>query len=130
MRLIVITPNGVLYNEEIDYVVVSSKNNGDFAMLNNHAPLISTIDVGYLKLVRDKNIVFTVIINGTIEQQDNIITVIAQEAHVGMNKDSAMQHLNEVREERMEENRRRNIDFLKAERELKKNIQEGGAKKR
>lgn len=130
MRLIVITPNGVLYNEEVDYVVVSSKNNGDFAMLNNHAPLISTIDVGYLKLVRDKNTVFTVIINGTVEQQDNIITVIAQEAHVGMNKDSAMQHLNDVREERMEENRRRNIDFLKAERELKKNIQEGGAKKR
>ena len=130
MRLIVITPNGVLYNEDVDYVVVSSKNNGDFAMLNNHAPLISTIDVGYLKLVKDKDTVFTVIINGTVEQQDNVITVIAQEAHIGMNKDSAMQHLNEVREERIEENRKRNIDFLKAERELKKNIQEARPNKR
>jgi len=130
MRLTVITPSGVLYNEDVEYVVISSKNNGDFAILNNHAPLISTIDVGYLKLVKEKNTIYTVVINGTIEHQDNVITVIAQEAHVGMNKDSAMQHLNEVRETRIEENRRRNIDFLKAERELKKNIQEASASKR
>jgi F-type H+-transporting ATPase subunit epsilon len=130
MRLTVINPNGVLYNEDVDYIVVSAKNNGDFAILNNHAPIVSTIDVGYLKLVKDDQIVYTVIINGVLEQQDNLINVIAQEAHVGLNKDSAMEHLNQVRKERLEENRRRTIDFLTAEKELKKSIKEAKASKR
>ncbi len=130
MKLTVITPSGVLYDETLDHIVVSSKNNGDFAILENHAPIISTIDVGYIKMVKDQKFVFTVIINGVLEQQDNFITVIAQEAHVGLNKESAMDHLNAVRQERLEENRRRTMDFLKAERELKKNIQKAQASKR
>jgi F-type H+-transporting ATPase subunit epsilon len=130
MQLTVITPSGVLYNEEVDHIVVSSKNNGDFAILKDHAPIISTIDVGYLKMVKGNDHVFTVIINGVLEQQENFITVIAQEAHVGLEKDSAMEHLNKVREERLDENRRRTMDFLKAERELKKNIKKAQASKR
>lgn len=130
MQLTVITPSGVLYNEEVDHIVVSSKNNGDFAILKDHAPIISTIDVGYLKMVKANDHVFTVIINGVLEQQENFITVIAQEAHVGLEKDSAMEHLNKVREERLDENRRRTMDFLKAERELKKNIKKAQASKR
>ena len=130
MKLTVITPSGVLYDETLDHIVVSSKNNGDFAILENHAPIISTIDVGYIKMVKDQKFVFTVIINGVLEQQDNFITVIAQEAHVGLNKESAMDHLNAVRQERLEENRRRTMDFLKAERELKKNIQKAQASNR
>ncbi len=130
MKIVVITPSGELYNEEVEYVVISSKNNGDFAILDNHAPLISVIDVGYIKMVKQNKVLFTVVINGTLEHQENVINVIAQEAHVGLNKDSAMQHLNEVRKERLEENRRRTQDFLKAERELKKNLKEAQASKR
>ncbi len=130
MKLTVITPSGVLYNEEVDYIVVSSKNNGDYAVLNNHAPIISTIDVGYIKMIKDTKQLFTVIINGVLEQQDNFINVIAQEAHVGLNKDSAMEHLNDVRKERLDENRQRTMDFLKAEKELKKSIKEAQASKR
>ncbi len=130
MKLTVITPSGVLYNEEVDYIVVSSKNNGDYAVLKNHAPIISTIDVGYIKMVRDSSHLFTVIINGVLEQQDNIINVIAQEAHVGLNKESAMEHLNAVRKERLDENRKRTMDFTKAEKELKKSIKEAQASKR
>lgn len=130
MKLTVITPSGVLYDETLDYIVISSKNNGDFAILENHAPIISTIDIGYIKMVKDQKHVFTVVINGVLEQLDNFVTVVAQEAHVGLNKDSAMDHLNAVRQERIEENRRRTMDFLKAERELKRNIKEAKASKR
>ncbi len=130
MKLTVISPDGVLYNDDVDYVVVSSKNHGEFAIMKNHAPIISTVDVGYLKMVREGKPMFTVIINGTIEQQDNYITVIAQEANVGLDKDDAMDHLNEVRQERIEANRQRTMDFLKAEKELKKAIKEAQASKR
>lgn len=127
MKISVVTPHGELYNENIDYVVVSSKMNGEFAILKDHIPIISSIDVGYVKMVQGEKELYTVVINGVVEHSDNIINVIAQEAHVGLSKDSALDHLNTVREERIAENKRRNVDFAKAERELKKNVKDAKA---
>lgn len=127
MKISVVTPHGELYNEHIDYVVVYSKMNGEFAIMKNHIPIISSIDVGYVKMVKGEKILYTVIINGVVEHSNNIINVIAQEAHVGLSKDSAMDHLNTVREDRLAENKRRNVDFAKAERELKQNIKKAKA---
>lgn len=129
MKISVVTPHGELYNEDIDYVVVSSKMNGEFAIMKDHIPIISSVDIGYVKMVRGEKELFTVIINGVVEHNNNIINVIAQEAHVGLSKDSALDHLNTVREERIRENKRRNVDFAKAERELKKNVKEAKAGK-
>lgn len=129
MKISVVTPHGELYNEDIDYVVVSSKMNGEYAILNDHIPIISSIDIGYVKMVRGEKELYTVVINGVVEHSNNIINVIAQEAHVGLSKDSALDHLNTVREERIAENKRRNVDFAKAERELKKNIKDAKAGK-
>ncbi len=130
MHLIVITPEGELYNEEVDYIVVSASGLGEFAIMKDHAPLISAIEVGHVKMVKGDDHVFTVVINGALEHQSNTIHILAQEAHVGLEKESAMEHLNEARKERLEENRRRTMDFLEAERELKKNIREARASKR
>jgi F-type H+-transporting ATPase subunit epsilon len=127
MKINVVTPKGQLYSEEVDYVVVSSKMNGEFAIMKNHIPIISTIDTGYVKMVRGEKHLYTVIINGVVEHENNVINVIAQEAHVGLSKDSAFDHLKTVREERLKENKRRNVDFTKAERELKKNIKDAKA---
>jgi F-type H+-transporting ATPase subunit epsilon len=129
MKITVVTPQGELYNETVDYVVVSSKMNGEFAILKGHIPVISTIDVGYVKMIREDKSIYTVVINGVVEHKNDQISVIAQEAHVGMSKTSAMDHLNTVREERLEENRRRTFDFAKAERELKKNVKSAKAGK-
>jgi len=124
MKISVVTPQGNLYKEEVDYVVISSKANGEFAIMTDHIPIISTIDEGYVKMVKGSDELYTVILNGVIEHNDNVINVIAQEAHVGMNKDSAMSHLHDVRKARVEENKRRQTDFALAERELKKNVKE------
>lgn len=129
MKITVVTPQGELYNEEVEYVVVTSKMSGEYAILKGHVPIISTIDTGYVKMVNNDEEVFIVIINGVVEHQNDVVNVIAQEAHVGKSKDSAMDHLNTVRKERLEENKRRNVDFAKAERELKKNVKDAKAGK-
>ncbi len=129
MKLIIVTPTGELVNEEVDYVVVSSKANGEFAIMKDHIPIISSIDIGYVKMVRDSIELYTVIINGVVEHSDNIINVIAQEAHVGLSKESALDHLSNVRTERTKLNKQRNVDFTKVERELKKNIKDAKAGK-
>ena len=127
MNVSVVTPRGELYNEEVDYVVVTSELNGEFAIMKDHIPIISSIDIGYVKMVTGETEIFSVVINGIVEHNSNIVNVIAQEAQVGMNKEYAMKHLNEVRQQRIEENKRRSVDFFQAEQELKKGVKKAKA---
>ncbi len=127
MKISVVTPRGDLYNEAVDYVVVTSQMNGEFAIMKDHIPIISSIDTGYIKMVTGEKEMFTVIINGIVEHQNNIVNVIAQEAQVGLNKVDAMNQLDKVRKERIEENKRRSVDFFQAESDLKKNVQKAKA---
>ncbi|MCK5761894.1 MAG: ATP synthase F1 subunit epsilon [Candidatus Izimaplasma sp.] len=127
MIISVVTPQGELYNEDVDYVVVTSEMNGEFAIMKDHIPIISSIDTGYIKMVTGETEMFTVVINGIVEHQNNIVNVIAQEAQIGMNKSDAMKELNSIRKRRIEENKRRSVDFFQAEQELKKNIKKAKA---
>ncbi|MFA7075664.1 MAG: hypothetical protein WC152_03235 [Candidatus Izemoplasmatales bacterium] len=127
MKISIVTPDGELYNETINSVVVSSSNNGDYEMLMDHLPIISTIDTGYVKLTQDKLVYYVVIINGVVENHNNSITVIAQDAFIGESKEDAMANLLEIRKNRLEENRKRNVELAKAEKELLKQIKQTGA---
>jgi F-type H+-transporting ATPase subunit epsilon len=129
MQIIVVTPAGKLYDEQVDYVVVASHLTGQFALMKNHTPVISSIDRGYVKMVKEDTNLVTVILNGVVEFSNNIVNVIAQEAHIGYTEQSAMEHLLSVRKERLEENKRRSIDFGKAEKDLVENIQKAKASK-
>ncbi len=129
MQIIVVTPAGKLYDEQVDYVVVASNATGQFAIMKNHTPIISTVDRGYVKMVKGDQDMVTVLLNGVVEYSNNIVNVIAQEAHIGYTEQSAMEHLLSVRKERLEENKRRSIDFGKAEKELAENIQKAKASK-
>lgn len=127
MQIIVVTPAGKLYDEVVDYVVVASQLNGQFAIMKNHTPVIASIDRGYIKMVKTEQTLVTVILNGVVEFSSNIVNVIAQEAHIGYTEQSAMEHLMSVRKERLEENKRRSVDFGKAEKDLAENIQKAKA---
>jgi len=88
MKIIIVTPEGELYNEEVTSVVVSSANNGEYGMLSGHLPIISTIDTGYVKMTFNQLTYYVVIINGLVQQVHDVITVIAQDAYIGESKDA------------------------------------------
>lgn len=127
MNIVIVTPDGELYNEEVNDVVVSSSNNGNYEILKDHLPIVSTIDTGYVKMMQDEMTYYVVIINGVVENIHNRITVIAQDAFVGRSQEQARENLTAIRAERQEENRKRNIELAKAEKELKKQIKMTGA---
>lgn len=127
MRIVIVTPDGELYNEEITSVIVSSKSNGEYGILQNHVPITSTIDTGYLKLEQGELTYYVVIIGGLLEHHNNLITVIAQDAFIGSSKEKAFENLNQIRSSRVEDNKKRNIELMLAEKELKKQIQATGA---
>ena len=127
MNVSVVTPEGELYNEEVTSVIVYSDKNGSYEILRDHLPIVSTIDTGYVRLSNEDITVYVVIINGVLENHYNKITVIAQDAYVGKSKEKAFENLEKIRKSRVEENKKRNIELMKAEQELMDQIRKSKA---
>lgn len=121
MKIVISTHQGKLYQEEVEYVVVRSSD-GEYAILENHIPVISVIEEGYVKLVRGEDEYYVMIISGILEFSNNHISVLAQEAHIGKDVASAKAHLEEFRKERLEKNRKEQVDFTQKEKELREHL--------
>ena len=127
MRIVVSTHQGNLYNEEVDYVVVHSDSDGEYAVMKDHVPVISVMDTGYIKLVKGNDEFYVVVVSGIFEYHDNYATILVQEAHIGRSAESAKEHLDVIRKERLERNRQESTDFTQKEKELRENLKKAGA---
>ena len=91
MYLEIVTPEATLFTGEVESVSVPGVN-GEFEMLNNHAPIVSLLKAGHVKIfgnvtiedsVKDQFIkgekrgMWLPINSGTIELKDNKIIVLA-----------------------------------------------------
>ena len=97
MQVVISTHQGNLYNEEVDYVVVHSETDGGYGIMNNHVPVVSIIDEGYVKLVRGNDQFYVVIVSGVLEFHENVATILVQEAHIGNTPEYAKEALLEIR---------------------------------
>ena len=129
MRIVVSTHQGNLYDEEVDYVVVHSDSDGEYAVMKDHVPVISVMDTGYIKLVKGNDEFYVVIVSGIFEYHDDFATILVQEAHIGRSAESAKAHLEEIRKERLERNRQESADFTQKEKELRENLKRAQAGK-
>ncbi len=78
MLLEIIAPDHQLYSGEVDLVQVPGSK-GSFQILRNHAPIISTLDQGQIKIVDQKGaITFFEVDGGVIEAKNNKIIVLAE----------------------------------------------------
>ncbi|MDB9755022.1 F0F1 ATP synthase subunit epsilon [Winogradskyella sp.] len=96
MYLEIVSPEATLFSSEVDSVAVPGVN-GEFQMLNNHAPVVSILKSGTIRIYthtqshlvfdelhaeviphNDDNKILTVSINsGTIEMKDNKLIILA-----------------------------------------------------
>jgi F-type H+-transporting ATPase subunit epsilon len=96
MYLEIVSPEATLFSSEVDSVVVPGVN-GEFEMLNNHAPIVSLLKEGTVKIKmhnqnsfdmdalhtevipnsNDKKVLSVQINSGTIEMKDNKVIVLA-----------------------------------------------------
>ena len=89
MHLEIVTPEEVLFSDQIDVVNVPGVN-GEFQILNNHAPVVSVLQKGYIKLdqntainpknkdkfeVKDGKICYPVN-GGVVELKDNKVIIL------------------------------------------------------
>ena len=78
MHLEIITPEKKLFTGEVKLVQVPGTL-GSFEILNNHAPIISTLDEGKIKIIRPEGeTTFFEISGGVIEAKQNNIIILAE----------------------------------------------------
>lgn len=77
MKIEIITPDKKIYEGEIKSVRVPGKK-GSFQVLNDHAPIISTLDGGQVRMIDEENneIIYE-IGGGIIEVKANKIILLA-----------------------------------------------------
>ena len=86
IRLEVVTPDGARVNEEVD-IVNAPGFGGDFGVLANHAPFLSTIKIGALTYENGKERKSLMVSGGFCEVSNNKITFLVESAEYGSDID-------------------------------------------
>ena len=82
IALEVVTPAGAVVSEEVD-IVNAPGYGGDFGVLANHAPFLSTIKTGILSYEIGKNRHYLMASGGFCEVSNNKITFLVESADFG-----------------------------------------------
>jgi F-type H+-transporting ATPase subunit epsilon len=86
IKLEVVTPKGAIVSDDVD-IVTAPGYAGEFGVLANHAPFLSTIKVGTLRYKKDGNEVELMISGGFCEVSSNKITFLVESAERGQEID-------------------------------------------
>jgi F-type H+-transporting ATPase subunit epsilon len=122
IKLEVVTPKGAILSDEID-IVTAPGFAGEFGVLANHAPFLSTIKIGSLRYKKDGTEQELMISGGFCEVSNNKITFLVESAEHGheIDVDRALQ-AKERAEKRLLQAReqREKIDRTRAEAALQR----------
>ena len=82
INLEVVTPKGAIVSEEVD-IVTAPGFAGEFGVLANHAPFLSTIKIGTLRYKKDDTENELMVSGGFCEVSNNKITFLVESAERG-----------------------------------------------
>ena len=78
----VITPDKVVWDASADELILPSST-GQLGILTDHAPLLTALDIGVMRLKADGNWTSIVLMEGFAEVEDNKITILSNGAEEG-----------------------------------------------
>jgi ATP synthase F1 epsilon subunit len=82
LQVCILTPSCIFRNEVIEELVLQTST-GQIGILRNHAPLITTLDIGPIIFRGQKNWEAIVLIGGFALVQENKVTILVNEAELG-----------------------------------------------
>jgi F-type H+-transporting ATPase subunit epsilon len=83
IRCEIVSQDRMVFEGDVDIVVLPGTD-GEMGILPNHAPLLSTLNFGFIKVRRQSVEEIFTVAGGVVEVQPHIITVLADAAeHVG-----------------------------------------------
>ncbi len=77
MTLDIVTPDRSLFSGEVDLVQLPGLD-GSFEILDNHAPLISVLTKGVIKILQGKEDDYFEVKGGVVEVLENKVLVLAE----------------------------------------------------
>lgn len=116
----IVTPDRKFFEEEVDMVIVRGME-GDLGILRGHAPLVTPLDIGKIKIKKDGKTRIAAIAGGYIEVTKEKTTIISDAAEWPEEIDvERAKEAKQRAEERLK--RRDNIDVARAEIALRKAV--------
>jgi F-type H+-transporting ATPase subunit epsilon len=84
-----VSPEKLLLSEQVEMVVLPGEE-GDFALLHNHAPIISTLRPGSIAIFEDSKVIRRYFVSGGfVEMHDNRCVILADNAEMLDDMDKA-----------------------------------------
>src|SRR5689334_3012854 len=87
LNLCVMAPNRTVWNSEAQEVILSS-NSGQIGILYNHAPLLTGLDIGIMKVRINNKWIAMALMGGFAQINNNQITILVNEAEKASDIDS------------------------------------------
>src|SRR5829696_8750732 len=86
LQLEIVTPEKLAYQDEVDSVVLPGSQ-GEIGVLPHHAPLVSTLGAGELRLRKGGNEEFFAIVGGFLQVLPDKVVVMAETADIASDID-------------------------------------------
>jgi len=93
----VITPDKVVWDSDAEEIILPSST-GQLGILENHAPLLTALDIGVMRVKADGKWISIVLMEGFAEVEENKVTILCNGAEEGSSIDrtSAQAELEKV----------------------------------
>ena len=118
----IVTPEEILYKEEVEFMVAPSVE-GELGVLKNHAPLVAALKIGVLRLKDTTGEELRIALSGGfVEVVDNVARVLAETAEHGYDIDIIRAKAARDRAARRIEQRDENINYSRAQLALQRSI--------
>lgn len=113
-KLEIVTPQGVKFDGDVESVTCPGKQ-GRFQVLYNHAPFLSSLEIGLMKVVDAEGTEHTYAVSGGVSQMfHNAMRIIADTAELAENIDVERARGARQRAEERLQSRDENIDHERA----------------
>lgn len=130
LYLEIITPEKPIFKDQIEAVTIPGTL-GSFQILKNHAPIISSFEIGIIKVKKASEEIFYTTAGGTVEVNKNQVLVLADsiEKITDINVDRA-ELAKKRAEERLQKKHDENIDEARAKAALNRALNRVNAVKK
>jgi F-type H+-transporting ATPase subunit epsilon len=120
IQLEVVTPDRLVISEAVD-IVMAMGALGEFGILANHVPFLTTLQPGEVRYRRDNQLEYMVVTGGFAEVSNNKVTILAEAAEKAREIDlDRARRARERAEKRLAQAKSEAIDYTRAEAALKR----------
>ena len=76
----IVSPKKVVFSEDVDFVILPG-DEGDFGVLDNHSPIVSSLRLGLIYIYKNQEVIKTFFINsGICEITENKCIILTEKA--------------------------------------------------